>query len=523
MRNRNNCSMFITPVSEEELHKQLITLNKHKATGPDEVSPGILRLCVKEIIIPLTHIINLSFSQGIVPQVLKLAKVFPIHKKNETFLPGNYRPISLLSSIDKVVEKLMYSRISKFLAINKILYDYQFGFRENHSTSMTLIDITDNIRDQLDKGNFTLGMFFDLKKAFDTVDHNILISKLEHYGIRGVAGKWISSYLSNRQQFTHVNGENSQKRQINFGVPQGSILGPLLFLLYINDIGQCTQEGNVRLFADDTAIFVSHSNPKVLKEKAEVILNNLQNWFIFNRLTLNIEKSNFSVYCSPNKAIPAYLNNLKIGTKKLERVHSVKYLGVTIDDKLTWNDHCNCLIQDLVKLSNSFKIIKNFISDKNKYKLYNAYVLPKLRYGLEVYGNTSKGNMQKVQVMQNRILKVLFNKDFLMPTKELHKELTLLLVNDMHKHLIVQFVYKAKHKHLPSIFDNYYQENQSLHNYSTRYANQLHPPYSRTVTGSKSIKISGVKAWNELPNYLTSIDSFSLFKKKTKQHYLESY
>ena len=193
---------------------------------------------------------------GTVPGDLKLAKIIPIYKKKEISNPENYRPISLLSIFNKLMEKLMFTRLYSFLSKYQILYQYQFGFREKHSTVQAIIEITDDIKEQLDKGNIVLGTYLDLSKAFDTVNHKILLKKLNYYGIRGIVNNWFESYLTGRQQTTYVNGQYSSKSYISTGVPQGSVLGPLLFLIYINDIVSCAGSNSLRLYADDTNLFV---------------------------------------------------------------------------------------------------------------------------------------------------------------------------------------------------------------------------------------------------------------------------
>ena len=201
----------------------------------------------------LTQLVNLSFEVGVFPDMLKSAKVTPIHKKESKLNHLNYRPISLLSVFSKIFEKLIYSRIYLFLTKNKLISNKQFGFRSNYSTNHALVSITERIKSLLDDTQFVCGIFIDLEKAFDTVNHEILCDKLNYYGLRGNVNKLIQSYLTNRKQFVSINGQDSEIRDINYGVPQGSSLGPLLFLIYIND------------FADDTYILFGNKKLKAIE------------------------------------------------------------------------------------------------------------------------------------------------------------------------------------------------------------------------------------------------------------------
>ncbi len=273
-------------MSVAETLAQLNNLNERKGPGHDSVSPKLLKRCSNVFAEPLAHIVNLSYSTGHVPDILKVAKIIPIYKKSEPYLPSNYRPISILSVLHKILEKLTYSRLYKFLTKYDILFQYQFGFRQQHSTVMALIEIVDRIRTTADAGSAVAGLYVDLSKAFDTVDHVKLLYKLEHYGIRGLPLKWFESYLKNRKQYTSVNGVKSSLSTVQYGVPQGSVLGPLLFLIYVNDINNCVdkQYAEIRLFADDTNVFITEKDPLQLKRKAELTLSSLLMWFSANTL-----------------------------------------------------------------------------------------------------------------------------------------------------------------------------------------------------------------------------------------------
>ena len=250
-----NNSLFLRPTDTDEIIKEI---NQMKNKSTLDIRVPLLKHVKQELADGLVIIFNKSFQEGCFPGALKLAKVIPIHKGDETTDPTNYRPISLLSVFDKLIEKVMLNRLLKFLEKNNILYKYQFGFSKNHATTHALTEVIDYIYRSLDEGNYVFGIYIDFKKAFDTVQHQILLQKLQHYGIRGIALDWFNSYLSNRKQFVVTNGIQSDILELsNYGVPQGSVLGPILFLLFINDIHNSLDNIIIKLFAYDTNCFVS--------------------------------------------------------------------------------------------------------------------------------------------------------------------------------------------------------------------------------------------------------------------------
>ena len=240
---------------------------------------------------------------GVFPSVLKTAKVVPVFKKDSKLNYSNYRTISLLSNIEKILEKLMYKRLYAFLDYNNIIYDLQFGFRQQYSTSHALFNITENIRKALDDGNIGCGDFVDLQNVFDTVDHQILLAKLNHYGIRGVSNDWFKSYLSNRNQYVSINGYESGLAAINCGVPQVSVLGPLLFSLYINDLNQAIKFCKVHHFADDTNLLCLSNSIKKLSKLVNADLKHLHNWLNANKISINVKKTEIMIFKSKQKKL----------------------------------------------------------------------------------------------------------------------------------------------------------------------------------------------------------------------------
>ena len=290
----NNHSIFLEPCDADEVMWNIGLLNLDKATGPHSIPGKILNLLKREICYPLSLLINLSFTSGVFPSALKIAKVVAVYKnKGSPLMCSNYRPISLLSNIDKIFVKVLYKRLHNFLSKHNVLFPQQFGFRKSHSTSHAVLSITQKLFDALDSGKFAYAVFIDLEKAFDTVDHSILLDKLHHYGIRGLPLSLLKSYLSDRSQFVSVSGVNSSTTAVKHGVPQGSVLGPLLFLIYINDLSRAIRHGDVLHFADDTNLLHINYSLPLLQKLCEKDLRQLCVWLNANKISLNASKTEF--------------------------------------------------------------------------------------------------------------------------------------------------------------------------------------------------------------------------------------
>ena len=297
LSNENSSTIFLHPTDKEEIANIIYSVNSNKASGSNSIPYRILFLLKNEISKQLADLFNLSFMTGVFPSVLKTAKVVPVFKKDSKLDYSNYQQISLLSNIEKILEKRMYKRLYTFLNNNNIIYNLQFGFRKQYSTSQALINITENIRKALD-GNIGCGIFVDLQKAFDNVDHQILLAKLNHYGIHGVSKDWFKSYLSDRNQYVSINGFDSGLTSINCGVPQGSVPGPLLFLLYINDLNQAMKFCKVHHFADDTNLLCLSNSIKKLNKLVNTDLKHLVNWLNANKISLNVKKTEMVIFKS---------------------------------------------------------------------------------------------------------------------------------------------------------------------------------------------------------------------------------
>ena len=325
-----------------EIELLISDLNINKCSGPNGIPTKILHL-IKEIISEqLSKIFNTSVLTGQYIDKLKLSRIIPIFKKGSRLAVSDYRLISLLSNLNKIMEKLIFKRIYEFLEKYNCFYDLQFGFRSKHSTVHALISITESIRSALDENKYVCGIFVDLQKAFDTVKHDILLDKLHHYGIRGKMNDWFKSYLQGRKQIVSVNGVDSDLRALKHGVPQGSVLGLLLFLIYINDLNTCISNSKVYHFADDTNLLHINSCINKLQKNINYDLKRLTNWLDANKISLNNTKTELIYFRKKRSATPTN-NKIKLNGKRLIPTDHIKYLGVYLDETLSGFAHYEIL------------------------------------------------------------------------------------------------------------------------------------------------------------------------------------
>ena len=522
LQNQNENSFFISEVTKQEILNEIHRLKPGKAAGNDGIKPDIIKECAETLIDPLTHLYNLSFQTGVFPDIWKIAKVIPIFKKGDRTDEDNYRPISLLSCFEKILERLMCKRILDFLKKHKILYKLQFGFRENHSTALALAEALNTIYTSLTEGNFVLGVFLDLKKAFDTIDHNIVIKKLEHYGFRGLAKKWFSSYLTSRKQFTYVNGHRSGLGTVHTGVPQGSVLGPILFSIYVNDMANATIL-QPRLFADDTNIFASGTNIDVLIENTNVELQKLHAWFKANRLKLSIDKTSYCIY-SPKKNNPAPNIGIRIG-EDIKRSSYVKYLGLIIDEQLTWEKHLEELGSKIVRYASIFRKVRHLLPRNCLQSLYNAFIQSRIDYAIEIYGDASKKLLKRTQVHQNRILKILQYRNICTSTNAIHRDFSVLKISDQYelKILRLMHLYVNNNEKLPDALQNLFQTRSNIHNYPTRNSDNFQVPKTKNRFGDRAITVKDPRLWNSQPSELNKTAPLKEYVKALKEYKLGSY
>ena len=495
---RLTCTIFLQPVYDDEIVKIVNSLN-NSAPGYDDLPADILKLSLNDTLHVLVHLCNLSLLQGIFPSELKTANVLPLYKSDDNMSFNNYRPVSVLATLSKVFEKVMYKRLIDFLEKQKILYSYQFGFRRKHSSYMALMVLTDKIIKCLENGEFVIGVFLDFSKAFDTVDHDILFLKLYHYGIRGNALCWFKSYLQDRKQYVTYNGIASDTKSISCGVPQGSILGPLLFLIYINDLAKICRHTFSILFADDSNLFLKGTDLKQMQDILNSELKIISTWLKVNKLSLNINKTHFMLF-SGRRNIEHSLN-IDIDGQHISEVNKTKFLGVIIDNQLKWNIH----IQHIAgKVSRGIGMIikaRNVLNGITLKNLYYSFVYPYFTYCNQIWGNAYATHLKKLTILQKKVIRIICHVKPRTHCDPLFKQLGLLKVKDINTYLIGRFVFKWYQGDIPAIFKDVFVSVSSVHDYNTRGHSQcLHVPFVKTNLGKQNIFFKGAIVWNSIIN-----------------------
>ena len=526
-----NCRFVSRKVTTSQVERVIKKLVNAKATGVHNIPNKILKDSCQTIAPFLSDIFNLSISTNTFPNDLKIGKVSPAHKSGDRDDLNNYRPISVLPTTARVFERLLYNQMYTYLADNKLLGQQQFGFRSIHSTALALGKSINQWLMNVNSGELTSVVFLDIKKAFDTIDHGVLLQKLAYYGIKDNSLKLIESYLKDRLQCCSVNGELSSIEGIVCGVPQGSILGPLLFILYMNDLPEYVPDVDITMFADDTSFAKGFKNVNEIQEHLVPAFSKICKWLSINKLNLNTDKTVFMIIGTPNSINkldkePGSTPYMIVTTDncRIRRVKLVKSLGLIVDDTLTWLNHIEYITGKVKRGIGAMKKTSNYLDRNSLLMLYRTSVETHFRYCDIIWGQCNETLKDRLQLLQNKAARVIAKVKYKDADHlKLICQLGWLTIRNLIKLDLGIFMYKSYNKLLPETAGEFHLPAEKVHPYGTRSAisgNIFLPRYDLNFT-QKSIAFSGAKLWNEIPVNIKRAVSLDSFKDKLKAHYLQ--
>lgn len=508
-------SMAFVPTDPQEVTSFVLGMRSHCSPGWDKITTDILKQNITSLAYPLSYLCNLSLETGTFPAIFKRAIVCPIYKSGAMDNPTNYRPISLLSTLSKLVEKVVNKRLVSYLEQNKLLGRNQFGFREGKSTEDAVLKLTSKLTALMDKGERCVGVFLDLQKAFDTVSTKILLARLQNVGIRGIVLDWFSDYLSERTQIIRVENYESDIGHCTFGVPQGSTLGPTLFLIYINDLFNITLP-NVELlmFADDTVLVFHGKTWEIVRQEVEEGLAQITIWLENSLLSLNTSKTKYICFSKSYRMNPDPTFTVKIHTYPcnrtadrsncscdlLTRTPSIKYLGIVIDERLDWNTHTTMLAGRIRRMIYIFKNLRSVASFRLLIQTYRALCECLVRYCICAWGGTYKNHLIMVERAQRAVLKVIMRLPFRHPTANVYERANVLSVRKL---FVLEMLVRYHKNVVPAL------------PVTTKRINRCPVPRARTAFAGRHVDVIAPRIYNVFLNTNKDCKKYTVHKLKS--------
>lgn len=501
-------------ISLSKLKKVVYSL-KNKCTSDVTLNVKLLKDLFGVVGYPLLYMVNTSIRTGKIPSKLKTSVIVPISKVSKPTKMCDFRPINLLSVIDKILEIIVCEQLREYFESNGLLYSGQSGFRNKHSCESALQYVCAVWRKNLSESKITLSVFVDLKRAFETIDRDILIKKLILYGLKDYALEWIKDFLTDRHHQTKVDNACSGKRVSRWGIPQGSVLGPLLFIIYVNDIHNVLKNSFVNLFADDTLISVSGKDFEQVTMSMNNELKMLYDWLCQNKLKLNNSKTKCMVIGS--KANCRKFNNsgfsLNINGEIIDYVSEIKYLGIILDQQLNFSNHVSYMCKKIAKKIGFFSRISVGLSHWTRMLVYNTIILPHFSYGCSLLISCTKEEVQRLQIQQNKAMRILLSCDIYTPITVMLQSLGWLNIEQCIRRANLVLIYKIEHNLQPSYLKFYIEKRSNFYNYDLRTKQHFNIPMVNTTSLQKTLFYDGVRLYNELPDNIKNARDLKMFTK----------
>lgn len=504
-------------ITKTKVEKIITVLNNSKAKDIYGLDTSFLKQQKEILSDPLTKMINQSISEGIFPAALKSAIVTPIFKSGHKQDMNNYRPISILPAVSKVLEKTVAEQLTTHFESQALLNPMQFGFRRKYSTDFACCYLLETIRAYVDQGRVVGAVFLDLRKAFDTVNHQILYSKLNQYSLSEHTQNWIRSYLSDRHQCVQVNNIKSAFRATSMGVPQGSILGPLLFSIYINDLPRVCSDVDIIMYADDTVIFTFGENELEVADKLSKEMQKVVEWLQTSCLTLNVEKT-VSMFFS-NKRKLHLTQQIQVNGQIIKNVKETKYLGLTLDSNLGFKSHIKKLGNKLKFNLMNYKHIRNSLTTEASNIYFNAMIVPHLLYCMSSWSQACKTSLKLLESLYKRAIKIHDKKPRQYHHCKVLSKYNILSFENLIKYNQISVLYKIIHNIAAPPLRKFVTLNSDRLNRVTRSTarGECSVPRCRTTYGQHSFFYKAVSLWNTLQNEIILCTNYSTFTRLTKQ------
>ena len=511
------------PVNTETVKDVIKELKNKSSSAVDGLSSKLLKELINELSHPIVEIFNQSISTGIFPNSLKIARVRALFKKGDVKNPTNYRPISILPAISKVFEKIMLKQLTTYFDNNSLLYPGQYGFREKHSTELATLELIDRITTCMEAGQVPFNIYIDLSKAFDCLNHNILLEKLRYYGLENNSLILIKDYLSNRKQFIESGTIRSDCTDIKAGVPQGSILGPFLFLVFINDLNKSSKIFQTINYADDTTLMTTlnaFGNP-TSPDDINIELKEITKWLKVNYLMLNADKTKSMFFFHANKRV--HFPSLELDGHSIERVESFNYLGITVNQHLSWTPHVNSISNKITKVTGILTKLKHILPQTVLLTIYNSLIACHLSYGILVWGS----KIDSIFKLQKKAVRVITLSRRNSHTDPIFLKLGILKIADIRKQSELKFYYKLVQNSLPVYFlHRFITMHNMIHQHHTRQQQNLLLPQFRREYARTSLRYTLANTVNHTPNNIKDkihTHSFKGFSDYIKRYFLLNY